>query len=47
MIKIVGDPMKPQTINFEKKMKDHQIVGVSIATIEGACISKTDCFGFL
>ena len=39
--------MKPQTINFEKKLKDHQIVGVSMATIEGACISKTDCFGFL
>ncbi|UXH45163.1 beta-lactamase family protein [Rossellomorea vietnamensis] len=39
--------MKPQTINFEKKLKDYQIVGVSMATIEGACISKTDCFGFL
>ncbi|WP_406687134.1 serine hydrolase domain-containing protein [Rossellomorea vietnamensis] len=39
--------MKPQTINFENKLKDYQIVGVSMATIEDACISKTDCFGFL
>ncbi|KPL58858.1 serine hydrolase domain-containing protein [Rossellomorea vietnamensis] len=39
--------MKPQTINFNEKLIDYQVVGVSMATIEGACISKTDCFGFL
>jgi CubicO group peptidase (beta-lactamase class C family) len=39
--------MKPQTINFVKKLKDYQVAGVSMAIIEGAYISKTDCFGFL
>ncbi|MCR8847526.1 beta-lactamase family protein [Rossellomorea sp. SC111] len=39
--------MKPQTITFDEKLKDYQVVGVSMATIEGDCISKTDCFGIL
>lgn len=39
--------MEPLPINIKRKMEEYQIAGVSMVLIEGAEISRTDCFGSL
>ncbi|PFA67147.1 penicillin-binding protein [Bacillus sp. AFS015802] len=39
--------MKSKTVNIPKLLEKYQIAGLSMATIEGAAIKRTEFFGFL